>query len=225
MDYLKALMVANLSKVENATSHVDVMGLLLVVMVHSASIQERRGFKLLSFKIRHLFPNLKVIWVDGGYDGQPLQLWVKRWFDWIVETIKRNQDPLGFEVVPKRWVVERTFGWLGRYRRLSKDYEYLPTKARNYDLYRHDKSYVKTFNLQFFNPCVYLVINYQTRSLMLSRNLFYTGLTRAKQLALIVGSEKAIAIAVKQVKQQQRYTRLKERLTSYWLVMFFQQCY
>ena len=144
---------------------VDVMGLLLVVMVHSASIQERRGFKLLSFKIRHLFPNLKVIWVDGGYDGQPLQLWVKRWFDWIVETIKRNQDPLGFEVVPKRWVVERTFGWLGRYRRLSKDYEYLPTKARNYDLYRHDKSYVKTFNLQFFNPCVYLVINYQTRSL------------------------------------------------------------
>ena len=129
MDYLKALMVANLSKVENATSHVDVMGWLLVVMVHSASIQERRGFKLLSFKIRHLFPNLKVIWVDGGYDGQPLQLWVKRWFDWIVETIKRNQDPLGFEVVPKRWVVERTFGWLGRYRRLSKDYEYLPTTS------------------------------------------------------------------------------------------------
>ncbi len=54
------------------------MGLLLVVMVHSASIQERRGFKLLSFKIRHLFPNLKVIWVDGGYDGQPLQFWVKQ---------------------------------------------------------------------------------------------------------------------------------------------------
>ena len=53
---------------------VDVMGLLLVVMVHSASIQERRGFKILSYKIRHLFPELKVIWVDGGYDGQPLKL-------------------------------------------------------------------------------------------------------------------------------------------------------
>ena len=52
---------------------VDVMGLLLAVMVHSASIQERRGFKLLSFRIRHRFPILKVIWVDGGYDGQPLQ--------------------------------------------------------------------------------------------------------------------------------------------------------
>ena len=108
---------------------VDVMGLLLAVMVHSASIQERRGFKMLSFKIRHLFPKLKVIWVDGGYDGQPLQLWVKRWFNWVVETIKRNQDTKGFEVLPKRWVVERTFGWFGRYRRLSKDYEYLPTTS------------------------------------------------------------------------------------------------
>ena len=93
-------------------------------MVHSASIQERRGFKMLSFKIRHLFPKLKVIWVDGGYDGQPLQLWVKRWFNWVVETIHSNQDLLGFEVLPKRWVVEHTFGWFRRYRRLSKDYEY-----------------------------------------------------------------------------------------------------
>ena len=92
----------------------DVMGLLLAVMVHSASIQERRGFKLLSFEIRHRFPNLKIIWVDGGYDGQPLQLWVKRWFNWIIEAIKRNQDPLGFEVLPRRWVVERTFGRTGR---------------------------------------------------------------------------------------------------------------
>ena len=99
---------------------VDVMGLLLAVMVHSASIQERRGFKLLSFKIRHLLPNLKVIWVDGGYDGQPLQLWIKRWFNWIVETIKRNQDPLGFEVLPKRWVVERTFGRTGRGMRVPR---------------------------------------------------------------------------------------------------------
>ncbi len=108
---------------------VDVMGLLLAVLVHSASIQERRGFKLLSFQIRHRFPQLKLIWVDGGYDGQPLQLWVKRWFNWVVETIKRNQNTQGFEVLPRRWVVERTFGWFGRYRRLSKDYEYLPTTS------------------------------------------------------------------------------------------------
>ena len=108
---------------------VDVMGLLLAVMVHSAGIQERRGFKLLLFKIRHLFPRLRLIWVDGGYEGQPLQNWVKRWFSWIVETIKRNEDTQGFEVLPRRWVVERTFGWFGRYRRLSKDYEYLPSTS------------------------------------------------------------------------------------------------
>ena len=108
---------------------VDVMGLLLAVMVHSASIQERRGFKFLCFKIRHLFPRLKLIWVDGGYDGQPLKRWVKHWFNWVVETIKRNQNTQGFEVLPRRWVVERTFGWFGRDRRLSKDYEYLPTTS------------------------------------------------------------------------------------------------
>ena len=75
---------------------------------------------MLSFKIRHLFPNLKVIWVDGGYDGQPLQLWVQRWFNWVVETIHSNQDPLGFEVLPKRWVVERTFGRTGRGMRVPR---------------------------------------------------------------------------------------------------------
>ncbi len=108
---------------------VDVMGLLLTVMVHSAAIQERRGFKLLLFRIRHLFPRLSLIWVDGAYDGQPLQTWVKHWFDWLVETIKRNENTQGFEVLPRRWVVERTFGWFGRYRRLSKDYEYLTSTS------------------------------------------------------------------------------------------------
>ena len=72
----------------------------------------------------HLFPKLKVIWVDGGYDGQPLQLWVKRWFNWVVETIHSNQDLLEFEVLPQRWVVEHTFDWFRRYLRLSKDDEY-----------------------------------------------------------------------------------------------------
>ena len=100
------------------------MGLLLAVMVHSASIQERKGLKFLWFKIRHLFPNLKLMWVDGGYDGQPLQLWVKRWFNGVRETIKRNRNTQGLEVLAKPWVVERTCGWFGRYRRLSKDYEY-----------------------------------------------------------------------------------------------------
>lgn len=108
---------------------VDVMGLLLGVMVHSARIQERRGLKFLLFKIRHRFPRLSLIWADGGYDGQPLQVWMQRWFKWVIEVVKRNQDTKGFEVLPRRWVVERTFAWFGRYRRLSKDYEYLPSTS------------------------------------------------------------------------------------------------
>jgi putative transposase len=108
---------------------VDVMGLLLAVMVHGAGIQERRGLKFLLFKIRHQFPLLKLIWADGGYDGQPLQKWMKRWFDRIIQVVKRNEDVIGFEVLPRRWVVERTFAWFGRYRRLSKDYEYLPSSS------------------------------------------------------------------------------------------------
>ena len=64
---------------------------------------------MLSFQIGHLFPKLKVIWGDGGYDGQPLQLWVQRWFNWGGETIKCNQDTKGFEVLPKRTI---SFGTL-----------------------------------------------------------------------------------------------------------------
>ena len=55
--------------------------------------------------------------------------WVKRWFGWLVETIKRKENTQGFEVLPRRWVVERTFAWFGRYRRLSKDYEYLTSTS------------------------------------------------------------------------------------------------
>ncbi len=144
------------------------MGLLLAVMVHSASIQERRGFKLLLFKIRHLFPNLKVIWVDGGYDGQPLQLWVKRWFKWVVETIHSNQDPLGFEVLPKRWVVEGTFGWFGRYRRLSKDYEYLPTTSETMLYIAMINLMLRRLTWSSSRQVSTLVLNFQTRSLIFS---------------------------------------------------------
>jgi putative transposase len=54
---------------------------------------------------------------------------MKRWFKWVIEIVKRNQETKGFKVLPRRWVVERTFAWFGRYRRLSKDYEYLPSSS------------------------------------------------------------------------------------------------
>jgi putative transposase len=92
------------------------------VVVHAANIQDRDGAKLLFDKIKGKFSRLKLIWADGGYAGQLVD-WVKNCCGWLLEIVKRNQT--GFEVLPRRWVVERTFGWIGRYRRQSKDYEYL----------------------------------------------------------------------------------------------------
>ena len=101
---------------------VDTLGLVLMVVVHAASIQDRDGAKLVMAKIVGLFPRLKLIWADGGYAGQLIE-WTKQLAGWVLEIVKRSDDVKGFKVLPKRWIVERTLGWLGRYRRLSKDYE------------------------------------------------------------------------------------------------------
>jgi len=106
---------------------VDVMGLVLTVLVHKASIQERAGAQsLLQRAKKKGFERLCLIWADGGYSGQPMIDWVWKITGWVFEVIKRSDDADGFVVLPRRWVVERTFAWLGRYRRLSKDYEQLP---------------------------------------------------------------------------------------------------
>lgn len=98
------------------------MGLLLAVVVHAADIQDRDGAKLLLSYISEWLPRLRLIWADGGYRGA-LVGWVMDTFGWTLEIVRRTEDMVGFEVLPRRWVVERTFGWLGRSRRLSKDYE------------------------------------------------------------------------------------------------------
>jgi putative transposase len=106
---------------------VDVMGLLLSVVVHAANIQERAGAKRLLRRVKEKgFKRLKLIWAEGGYSGQPLRDWVMDLAGWLFEIVKRSADTQGFVVLPKRWIVERTFAWLGRFRRLSKDYEQLP---------------------------------------------------------------------------------------------------
>ena len=104
---------------------VDTIGLVLMVIVTAAKVPEREGARLLFKKVKDLFPRLKLIWVDGGYRGKDFVAWVKTTYNWILEVVLRSDDLKGFKVLPRRWVVERTFGWLGRYRRLSKDYEYL----------------------------------------------------------------------------------------------------
>lgn len=101
---------------------VDTLGLVLAVVVHAANIQDRDGAKLVLAKLPGRFPRLQIIWADGGYAGQ-LIAWVQELGGWVLEIVKRSKDASGFAVVPKRWIVERTFAWLGKYRRLSKDYE------------------------------------------------------------------------------------------------------
>jgi putative transposase len=100
------------------------VGSLLAVVVHSAHIQDRDGAKLVLAQLVGKFSRLKLIWADGGYAGKRID-WTRELGHWILEIVKRSDAVTGFQVLPKRWIVERTFAWFGRYRRLSKDYETL----------------------------------------------------------------------------------------------------
>lgn len=98
------------------------------MIVHVADVQDRDGAKLVLRKLRGLYPRLKLIWADGGYAGKLVE-WTKTLGGWVLEIVRRCDDVSGFVVLPKRWIVERTFGWIGRYRRMSKDYEMLTTSS------------------------------------------------------------------------------------------------
>lgn len=102
---------------------VDTMGLLLMVMVLPANIQDRDGARnlLSAFFTQGACRRFKHVWADGGYTGSLLE-WSRRCWRCVIEIVKRS-DLHTFKVLPRRWVVERTFGWFGRYRRLSRDYE------------------------------------------------------------------------------------------------------
>jgi putative transposase len=104
---------------------VDTLGLVLAVVVHAANIQDRDGAKLVfvKAKINGTWPRMLRVWADGGYAGKLIE-WVLGFCQWVLEIVKRNEDVKGFKLLPKRWVVERTFSWLSNYRRLSKHYEY-----------------------------------------------------------------------------------------------------
>lgn len=103
---------------------VDTLGLVLNVVVHAADIQDRDGAKLVLKRMKKYLGKLRVIWADGGYTGK-LIAWAQRYYGWTLGIVKRSALIKGFIVLPKRWIVERTFSWFETYRRLSKDYEYL----------------------------------------------------------------------------------------------------
>ena len=101
---------------------VDSLGLLTVLVVTAASVQDRDGAKQVLEAASRQTTRLERIWAAGGYAGKLVE-WTKSKFHWILEIVRHSDDVKGFAVLPHRWIVERTFGWLNKCRVLSKDYE------------------------------------------------------------------------------------------------------
>lgn len=104
---------------------VDTHGLVLAMVVTMAGIQDRDGAHRLLAALRARFSTIRLVWADGGYAGR-LLIWAKKALSLTIEIVKRTDDLTGFTVLPRRWVVERTFGWITKYRRCVRDYETLP---------------------------------------------------------------------------------------------------
>lgn len=104
---------------------VDTLGLVWAVVVHGASWQDHDAAGFVFNKLR-AFGRLRILFADGAYARQGLPAWTKETFGWILQTVLRPVGVQGFVVLPKRWIVERTFAWLARWRRHSKDYERNP---------------------------------------------------------------------------------------------------
>lgn len=104
---------------------VDTCGLLLVVLVTGANVQDRDAARLLLWAVRTCFPTISLLWADGGYSGQ-LVAWAASTLKLTIQIIRKLAGQIGFQVLPRRWVAERTFSWINRCRRTVRDYERLP---------------------------------------------------------------------------------------------------
>lgn len=126
-------------KIKGRKRHIvtDTLGLLVGALIHAANIQDRDGAPDVLNSIRSRWPWLRHIFADGGYAGDKLQAALADKGRWTLEIIKRSDKAQGFEVLPRRWVVERTFAWLGRCRRLAKDWEKTIASATAFLLVAH----------------------------------------------------------------------------------------
>ena len=117
-------------KVKGRKRHlvVDTLGLIWAVVVHSAGVQDRDGAQLVLAKLQGRAPRLAAVLADAGYNG-PIATWVLAILGVVLTLVQKPAGAKGFHVLKLRWIVERTFAWLGRYRRLSKDYEQNPASS------------------------------------------------------------------------------------------------
>ena len=104
--------------------------MLLAVVVHGAHRSDHKGLTLLATWFAPLWQCLQLIWTDSTFGGKDFITSIQKTFGWTLDVVKKKEGQKGFEVLPRRWVVERTFAWFGRYRRLSKDYEIYPPLVR-----------------------------------------------------------------------------------------------
>lgn len=126
-------------KVKGRKRHIltDTTGLLVGLAIHGADIQDRDGAPALLKSVRSSYPWLRHVFADGGYGGPKLQGALEKIGRWTMQIVKRSDTATGFEVLPRRWVIERTFAWLGRCRRLAKDWESTIASAESWLLIAH----------------------------------------------------------------------------------------
>jgi len=124
----------NGKKVKGRKRHllVDTLGLLLLVVVTAASASDQAGARKVLQKLGGIGKKLRKVWVDGTYRGAEWMAWVKQQYHIALESVTRAEGQKEFSVLPHRWVVERTFAWLNQCRRLSKDYEELPSTSETF---------------------------------------------------------------------------------------------
>lgn len=120
-------------KINGRKRHIitDTLGFIIAIVIHNADIQDRTGAKEVINELKFKYPRLVKILADQGYTGE-LTEWTMKFFGWTIEIVKKVAGVSGFNVLPRRWVVERTFGWLGFQRRLVRDYETLTECSRSF---------------------------------------------------------------------------------------------